>query len=177
MHTAAFERIKREYDSFYRELLKQGKLPLRSTGKGFWGHIPAEDIYNAFKELNLQNHETFIDMGSGDGKVVLIASMFCKRAVGIEIDDDLFKKSLEMQKNLGITNAIFFNDDMYDHNVAGFDAVFIYPDEPMHRNLEKKLLNELTGKLIHCGHHFHPENLRKQRDITVNGNLITVYTK
>jgi len=55
--------------------------------------------------------------------------------------------------------------------------VFVYPDEPMHRNLEKKLLNELTGKLIHCGHHFHPENLRKHKGIMVNGTLMTVYTK
>ena len=177
MKQLAFQQIKKEYDSFYNELLSQGKLPLRSTDKGFWGHIPAQDIYEAFKQLNLQEHKTFIDIGSGDGKVVLIASLFCKRAVGIEIDDELFSKSLDMQKILGIGNAIFFNDDFYNHSVSGFDAVFVYPDEPMHRNLEKKLLNELTGKLIHCGHHFHPENLRKHKDIMVNGTLMTVYTK
>ena len=172
-----FQQIKKEYDNFYKDLLRSGKLPLRSTRKGFWGYMLADDIYEAFKRLNLQKHKTFVDIGSGDGKVVLIASLFCNRAVGIEIDDELFQKSLEMQKNLGIQNAIFYNNDFYEHSVSGFDVVFVYPDEPMHRGLEKKLLNELTGKLIHCGHHFHPQNLKKEGDILINGTLVTVYTK
>ena len=176
MNPELFQQIKEEYDGFYKALLSQGKLPLRSTSKGFWGYVPADDIYQVFRRLNLQKHKTFIDMGSGDGKVVLIASLFCDRAVGIEIDDELFQKSLEIQKNLHIPNAAFFNNDFYEHSITGFDVVFVYPDEPMHRGLEKKLLNELTGKLIHCGHHFHPQNLRKHEDLIVNGTLITVYT-
>ena len=47
----------------------------------------------------------------------------------------------------------------------------------MHRGLEKKLSNELTGKLIHYGHHFHPQNLKAEDKFLVNGNLFTVYTK
>ena len=177
MKLPEFQDIKREYNDFYKSLLRQGKLPLRSTKKGFWGHVPAEDIFSAFKQLGLQNHKTFIDLGSGDGKAVLIASLFCNRAVGIEIDEELFKKSMEIRKNLSISNALFFNDDFYNHSISGFDVVFVYPDEPMHRGLENKLLNELTGKLIHFGHHFHPEKLDKQKSIVANGNLVTVYTK
>lgn len=177
MELELFQKIKKEYDNFYKILLRKGRLPLRTTRKGFWGHVPADDIYNAFKRLNLQKHTTFLDLGSGDGKVVLIASLFCKRAVGIEMDDELFKKSLEIQKNVGIPNAIFFNNNFYDQSVSGFDTVFVYPDKPMHRNLEEKLLNELTGKLLHCGHHFHPENLQKEGQIHVNGTQFTVYTK
>jgi|TARA_Y100000031_G_C8188611_1_gene370246 16S rRNA G966 N2-methylase RsmD len=173
----SFNEIKKEYDTFYQNLLSRGKLPLRSTGQGFWGHVPAADIFEAFKKLELHKHRTFVDLGSGDGKVVLIASLFCKRAVGIEMDNKLFKKSLEIQKNLGIKNTVFFNNDFYEHSVNGFDAVFTYPDEPMHRGLEKKLLNELTGKLIHCGHHFHPENMIKQSEVMVNGTRMTIYTK
>jgi len=108
MKPLSFEEIKNQYDIFYKSLLKQGKLPLRSTSKGFWGHIPANDIYEIFKKLGLGQHKTFVDLGSGDGKVVLIASLFCKRAVGVEIDDELFRKSLQMQQNLGIGNAVFF---------------------------------------------------------------------
>jgi len=176
MKPLLYQKIKNEYDTFYKSLLRNGLLPFGSTEKGFWGNVPADDLYEAFKQFGLDKHKTFIDIGSGDGKVVMIASLFCNRAVGIEVDDNLFKKSLEMQKNLKIKNAIFFNNDLNEHSIAGFDTVFIYPDEPMYRGLEKKLLNELTGKLIHFGHHFHPENLRKQNDFNVNGNLVTIYT-
>lgn len=177
MNDSAFVEIKKEYDTFYKDLLRQGKLPLWSTGKGFFGGVIADEIYEAFKRIKLHKHKTFIDLGSGDGKVVLTAALFCKRAVGIEMDNGLFKKSMEMQMKLNIPNAIFYNSDFYDQSISAFDYVFVYPDSPMHRGLEKKLLNELTGKLLHYGHHFHPQNLNVEDKFLVNGNLFTVYTR
>lgn len=174
---AKFAEIKKEYDDFYRELLSQGKLPLRDTGKGFWGHAIADEIYEAFKKLKLQKFRTFVDLGSGDGKVVLIAALFCKRAVGIEIDNELHQKALEIQKKLFIPNALFYNNDFFAHSISEFDIVFVYPDAPVERGLENKLLNELNGKLIHYGHHFHPLQLKKEHSFFVNGNLFTVYSK
>jgi len=175
MNKEVFEQIKSEYDSFYKGLLRQGKLPLWSTGGGFWGGVIADEVYEAFKRIGLHNHRSFIDLGSGDGKAVLIAALFCERAVGIELDNSLFKKSMEMQRKLNIPNAIFHNSNFYDHSISEFDVVFTYPDAPMHRGLEKKLLNELRGKLIHYGHHFHPEHLKAEDSFLVNGNLFTVY--
>lgn len=177
MNDRVFAEIKKEYDSFYKDLLKKGKFPLGGTGKGFWGGVIADEVYEAFKRINLHKHKTFIDLGSGDGKAVLIAALFCKRAVGIEMDNDLFRKSMEMRKRLNIPNSIFYNSDFYGHSISGFDVVFTYPDSPMHRGLEKKLLNELTGKLVHYGHHFHPQNLEVEDKFLVNENLITVYTR
>ena len=177
MKPYVFEQIKKEYDYFYRSLLKSGKLPLWSTGKGFWGGVIADEIYEAFKRINLHQHKSFIDLGSGDGKAVLTAALFCERAVGIEMDDNLFRKSLEMQRKLSIPNALFYNNDFYSHSISGFDVVFVYPDEPMHRGMEKKLLNELTGKLLHYGHHFHPQNLKLEDTFLVNGSLFTLYSR
>lgn len=173
----AFNKIKEEYDNFYRNLLRRGKLPLGDTGQGFWGIAISDEIFEAFKKLKLHNFKTFVDLGSGDGKVVLIASLFCKRAVGIEIDNGLHKKALEIQKKLAISNAIFFNNDFFSHSISEFDAVFTFPDQPMERGLEEKLLNELNGKLLHYGHHFHPKQLNKEQSFNVNGNMFTVYSK
>ena len=177
MNDSVFAEIKKEYDNFYKNLLRNGKLPLWSTGKGFWGGVVADEIYEAFKRIKLNKYKSFVDLGSGDGKVVLTAALFCDRAVGIELDNELFKKSMEMQLKLNIPNAIFLNNDFYDHSISEFDVAFVYPDMPMHRGLGKKLLNELTGKLIHYGHHFHPENLKAENQFLVNGNLFTIYTK
>ena len=176
MDEHAFAEIKKEYDNFYKELLRKGRLPLWSTGKGFWGGVIADEVYEAFKRINLHKHKSFIDLGSGDGKVVLIASLFCDRAVGIEIDNELFQKSVEMQIKLNRPNAIFLNNDFHDNNIDNFDVAFVYPDAPMYRGLEKKLLNELRGKLLHYGHHFHPDNLRAIDKFTINGSLFTLYS-
>lgn len=177
MKPCVFEQIKIEYDNSYKDLLRKGRLPLWSTGRGFWGGVIADEVYEAFKKIKLHKNSTFIDLGSGDGKAVLTAALFCKRAVGVEIDNELYKKSLQMQRKLNIPNAIFYNNDFYDHSISEFDYVFVYPDSPMHRGLEKKLLNELRGKVLHYGHHFHPQNLKVEDKFLVNGNLFTVYTK
>jgi len=175
MDDRVFAQIKKEYDNFNRDLLRNGKLPLWSTGKGFWGGVIANEVYEAFKRIKLHRYNSFIDLGSGDGKVVLIAALFCKRAVGIEMDNELFKKSMEMAAKLNIPNALFYNNDFFEHSISEFDIAFVYPDAPMHRGLEKKLLNELTGKLLHYGHHFHPQHLKAEDKFLVDGNMFTVY--
>lgn len=177
MNDAAFLRIKEEYDGFYRELLKSGKLPMRSTSKGFWNASVSDEVLEAFRKIKLSKFRNFLDLGSGDGKVVLIASLFCKNAEGIEIDDLLHSKALEMQSKLGIANAVFHNKDFFEHDLSKYDVLFSAPDAPMERGLENKLLKEMKGKLIHYGHHFHPQNLKKENSFDVNGNLVSVYGK
>lgn len=177
MKPKKFRIIRREYDNFYKELLKKGQLPMRSTELGFWNAAISNEIYESFKKINLQKFNSFVDLGSGDGKITLIASLFCRQAEGIEIDDELHKTALEMKEKLNIKNVIFHNNDFFDHSIKGYDIVFVNPDRPMERGMEKKLLNELNGKLILYGHHFHPENLKKNQSFTVDNTLVTLYSR
>jgi hypothetical protein len=172
-----FKKIKKEYDGFYKGLLSRGKLPMWGTEKGFWNASVSDEVYEAFKKLKLGTFKNFIDLGSGDGKVVLIASLFCRKAEGIEIDDLLHFKAIEMQSKLGIKNAKFHNKDFFEHDISGYDAIFMAPDAPFERGVEDKLLNEMKGKLIHYGHHFHPRNLKKEDSFLVSGNLVSLYSK
>ena len=172
-----FREIKKEYNNLQRDMLKQGKLPLRDTGVGFWGGAIAEEIFEAFKRIKLHNFKSFIDLGSGDGRVVLIASLFGVKAIGIEVDNELFIKSLGVQRKLNMPNAIFYNNDFFEHSFSGYDILFCNPDQPIEKDLEKKLINEMTGKLILYGHHFHPKNLNMEDSFIINGTLVTVYGK
>ena len=61
MNRTVLDQIKSEYDGFYKDLLRNGKLPLRSTGKGFWGGVIADEVYEAFKRIGLHRHRSFID--------------------------------------------------------------------------------------------------------------------
>lgn len=172
-----FIEIKKEYDNLQRDMLKQGKLPLADTGVGFWGGAITEEVFEAFKKIKLHKFRSFLDLGSGDGRVVLIASLFGVKSAGIEIDNGLFRKSLEIQRKLNVPNAVFYNTDYFDHSFIGYDVLFCNPDKPLERGLEKKLLKELNGSLILHGHHFHPKNLNRQDSFSINGTLVTVYGK
>lgn len=169
-----YAKIKLEYDEFYTSLLKNGRLPMHATEKGFWGCSIGDEVFELFKKINLQNYRSFIDLGSGDGKVVLIASLFVKKAYGIEFDKGLFEKSLEIKEKIGIQNADFFLADYFDFDLSKFDAVYCYPDNKMKR-IENKLVREMKGILIHYGNNFFPPCLKKLQQFEINGTSITIY--
>ena len=177
MDDSSFLKIKKEYDGFYRSLLRNGRLPMWGTNKGFWNASISGEVYASFKKINLHEFNKFLDIGSGDGKVALIASLFCQRAEGIEIDSFLHNKAVEMQMKLGINNAGFHNKDFFEHDFSKYDALFISPDAPLERGLEKKLLGEMNGKLIHYGLHFQPKFLKKENSFLVNGTLVSLYSR
>jgi len=172
-----FHLIKAEYDKFYKNMMGKGSLLMKDTPVGFWGPTSTEEAFTAFKRLNLGRFKSFLDIGSGDGKIVLIASLFCNNAVGIEYDPILVGKALEIRRKLGLLNTQFVNDDFFNHDFSGYDMLFCNPDKPMYRGLEEKLLKEMNGKLILHGHHFHPTNLKKEKEFSINNTLFTVYTK
>mgnify|MGYP001606618201 CR=1 FL=1 len=176
MNDIAYSQIKKEYDSFYRSLLQKGRLPMRSTSKGFWNASIADEAYEAFKKINLSRFKNFLDIGSGDGKVVLVASLFCNNAEGVEIDRFLHSMAIEKRNRLKIPNAIFHNKDFFGHDFSKHDLLFSAPDAPMERGLESKLLNEMKGKLIHYGNHFQPRFLKKESGFMVNGTMVGLYS-
>ncbi|MBS3176163.1 hypothetical protein J4457_02915 [Candidatus Woesearchaeota archaeon] len=172
---AWFSAIKWAYDSYYKTLLKAGKMPLRSTEVGFWGAAVADEIWDLFMGyLNLYSAKNFIDLGSGDGKVVLLASLFTK-ATGIEHDKDLHAVAEHIRKHFKLPNANFINGNYFDHDLSKYDVIFINPDQPLAR-LEKKLLQEMKGKLVVYGHLYHPPSLKKIRSFTIGGTPIAVYS-
>ncbi|MFH1510937.1 MAG: hypothetical protein ABIF10_04535 [Candidatus Woesearchaeota archaeon] len=174
MDLAKYLAIKGEYDRFYTWLLSRGRLPLKDTGVGYWGIAVADDIYDLFKRLELNRCRNMIDIGSGDGKVALIASLFTK-ATGIEIDEELHNKAVEIKNKLKIKAKLLLGD-YHDHDLAKYDLVFYHPDHANHR-LELKLLEELKGKLILYGGHNHPTSLKHEMTFIANTTPVSIFVQ
>ena len=83
MDDRAYGEIKKEYDLFYNGLLRSGKLPMWGTQKGFWNASITEEVYSAFKKARLDKFSSFLDIGSGDGKIVPTAQI--RRAIAMEL--------------------------------------------------------------------------------------------
>jgi hypothetical protein len=169
--TDIFRRIK-YIDSVYKQLthriLKSGRLPLRSTNSGFWGFAPIYEIYELFRQINLQDASSIIDLGSGDGRIVAVSSLFTK-AKGIESDKELYnisKQILAVLHNEGhIPNTPILNDNYLEHDLSVYDYMFINPDQQFSNGLEKKLLKELKGTLVVYEDNFKPLLLKKIKTI------------
>jgi len=155
-----FRKVKTAYQDFYQRLkLLEDRPPYRSTKLGMWATSAAEEVYRGFCHFQLDQYSHMADLGSGDGIVVAIASLFTE-ATGYEIDEWLYQKSIEFCHSLNLSKAAFLRTDFLRADLRGHDLLYLYPDKPFYE-LEERLLNTWSGHLLVNGHHFPPRFFRK----------------
>ncbi|MGO9261330.1 MAG: SAM-dependent methyltransferase [Bryobacteraceae bacterium] len=76
----------------------------------------------------LKAGEKVFDLGSGDGRIVIMAAQrFHADAVGVELDRDLVKVSLAKIQKLGLEkSARIINGDLLKQNYSSADLVTVY---------------------------------------------------
>jgi tRNA1(Val) A37 N6-methylase TrmN6 len=131
-------------------------------------------VFELFKKIELCKFKNFIDLGSGDGRVVLIASLFTS-AAGIEYDAELHRKAVEIREKLKIKANLIRGDFMH-HDLSKYDIIFINPDKPFNKGLERKLQSELKGILLVYNMVFSPDSMKKGRTYWLEQTPATVYT-
>jgi len=175
--------VKQEYDDFYKGLLSQGRMPVKDTGKGFWGVSITDEVYEAMRKIRIDRFRTFFDIGAGDGKVVILASLFGLDAKGMEIDEELVDHANRIKRNLGnIENAgkaEIMHGDFEEHHMGAYDVLFINPDRPFHRGMEDKLLKEMKDDalLMVYGFEYQPNQMKKINSFYINGTHIGIFMK
>ena len=156
----AFRKIKTAYQDFYQELkLLENRPPYRPTKSGMWATSAAEEVYRAFSHFELDQYCHMADLGSGDGIVVAIASLFTQ-ATGYELDEWLYQQSIKLGNSLNLSKATFLRRDFLQARLTSYDLLYLYPDKPFYQ-LEERLLTIWEGRLLVNGPHFPPRYLRK----------------
>ena len=76
----------------------------------------------------LKAGEKMFDLGSGDGRIVIMAAQkFHAEAVGVELDKDLWKLSTDKIRKLGLEKAArIVNGDLLKQNYSSADLVTVY---------------------------------------------------
>jgi len=93
----------------------------------------------------LKPGEKMYDLGSGDGRIVVMAAQKYKAdATGVEMDDDLYRQSLQKIRTLGLDKtARIIHGDIFkqDYGVADMITVYLLPvsNSKLRPLLEKQL--------------------------------------
>jgi len=95
--------------------------------------------------VKLKPGEVFFDLGSGDGRAVIMAvKEFGARAVGVELREDLVKKALSSIYELGLQDRVtIVNGDMFNVDLTSADVVFLYLTTSANEKVRPKLEAEL----------------------------------
>jgi protein-L-isoaspartate O-methyltransferase len=171
----SFQKINTSYDQYYAALKEKGIHSHKETEKGFWLSSVSTEVFDLFRTIGLEQFNHFADLGSGDGKVALIASLFTE-STGIEFDDELVQRSNQIKEEIGANNLRFIKGDFLEEDLSAYDILFVYPDNPLIR-LEQKLLKEFRGDLIVCGGIYPPERLVKKRVVQINNAVFGIYRR
>jgi len=126
-------------------------LPARADdlkpSKNFGPYVPSPQsvVADMLRYAEVGPQDFLIDLGSGDGRIVLTAAkVFGARGFGVEIKDELVKKANEAAKREGVADRVkFLKQDLFKTDISQATVLTMYllPDTVI--LLKDKLLTEL----------------------------------
>lgn len=114
-------------------------------------YVPVHKVNQkaVFDLLELKKGETFVDLGSGDGRMLRQAASLGVKAIGYEINPVLWFLStvlcLPKRKNITIKLRNFFYEDL-----SKADAIVVFLDSRFIAKLERKLEKESKKQRVAC---------------------------
>ena len=112
---------------------------------------PIQVVRRMLELAELKPGETFYDLGSGDGRTVIMAAKeFGAYAVGVELREDLVKKALSNIQESGLQDRVkILHKDLFEVDLSQADVVFLYLTTSANEKVKPKLEAELkTGARV-----------------------------
>lgn len=131
-----------------------------------------EAMARALLELGQVNdNDVLYDLGSGDGSIlVLAASEFGARGVGVELDPQRLRESRELASFAGVENKVEFREeDLFETDVSPATVVTLYLLPDVHIALKSRLLKQLAPGARILSHSFNLGQWRPDKTIEAGG--------
>lgn len=109
-----------------------------------WWRTSDKAIREAFKLAGLKSSDVVYDLGSGDGRTLIIAAKeFGARGVGIEIDPLRYLISTIILRCIRVNKVKIIRKNFFDVDISQASVVFLYLVPKALERLRPKLLKEL----------------------------------
>ncbi len=106
-----------------------------------------ENVDRMIRLAELRDDDVVIDLGSGDGRIVLTAAKANHRLKGwgVDIDEKLVIQSNAEAKKSGVSDRVqFYQRDVFDADLRGATVITMWMWPEMQRMLRTKILTEAT---------------------------------
>jgi cyclopropane fatty-acyl-phospholipid synthase-like methyltransferase len=118
--------------------------------------LPMRKVHRMLEMARLKPDEVLYDLGSGDGRTLIVAAKrFKARAVGIEIDPLRYAWTQGLITVLGLRKQVrVIWGSFYDADLREADVVTAFLTEQTNQRLEDKLTSELHSGARVVSHEF-----------------------
>ncbi len=130
---------------------------------------PPEVVEKMLELAKVDSHDTLYDLGSGDGRIVIMAAQkFGAHAVGVELDPDLYKQSEDRIKTMGLDKrAEIMHESFFNVNVRRASVVTLYLLTSVNERLKPILEKELRPGARVVSHDFQMPGWQPDKTIEV----------
>jgi len=114
-----------------------------------WVPTPHQLVDVMIKMANLTSSDFLVDLGSGDGRIVIAAAKKGIKAAGVEFNPDMVELSKRYAEREGVANRTdFIQADFFEYDLSKATVItmFLLPD--LNRRLMPKLLELKPGTRI-----------------------------
>lgn len=114
-----------------------------------WWPTPDSLIKAMLEMANVVPGDTLIDLGSGDGRIVIGAAKQGAYGIGLEYDNRLVELSVSRAAQEGISErAVFINTDLFEFNLSSGTIISMYLLPELNLRLRPQLLMLKPGTRI-----------------------------
>lgn len=121
------------------------------------------------KIANVSGSDYLIDLGSGDGRIVITAAKtYGTRGMGVDLNPQRIKESNENAKAAGVTDKVkFFQQNLFDTKLSDATVLTMYLLPSVNLQLRPRILSELKPGTRVVSHDFDMGDWRPdaQRDL------------
>jgi SAM-dependent methyltransferase len=142
-------------------------------------YVPSSPgVVQAMLDLGqVSDKDVVYDLGSGDGRIVIGAAQRGARAIGIEIDPKLVRRSQENAERAGVAQRTEFRtQDLFEADYRDATVITMYLFPKVNLALKPKLLRELRPGTRVVSHSFDMGDWQPDKRIEVEGKLLYLWT-
>lgn len=104
---------------------------------------------------NIKPGEKAIDLGAGEGKLVIAMAAKGADVTGVEIDDERAMATIDNVKKAGLeTKVRVINGSFWQVDLSPYDLIVLYGVPSIMERLEKKISNEAKSSARIISNHF-----------------------
>ena len=140
---------------------------------------PAEAVDAMLKVAKVGKDDVVYDLGSGDGRIPIMAvqKYNAARAIGIDINPDRIKEAEANHKAAGVGDRVrFLNEDLFQADISEATVVTLYLLPSLNLKLLPKLLSELKPGTRIVSHAFDMGNWKPQQTVKADGSTVYFWT-
>ncbi len=137
---------------------------------------PEPVVEKMLEVANVGPRDVVYDLGSGDGRIVILAARRGARAVGVDLDPQRVREARANARRAGVQDRVEFRQgDLFDVDLSRATVVTLYLLPGVNLKLKPKLLRELEPGTRIVSHSFDMGDWKPAKTVDVDGRKVHLW--